>query len=120
MTDTAAINLREKRDGTAHCVEATYETTGYLDAVTASIEVRVHYTYSPGSPARIRFDEHDHPAEDAEIEIVKIEEEAGGRGNWTEIRGGDFYDRLYDWATMDLMDQMAEEAELYLRRGPDD
>ena len=37
------------------------------------ITVLLHCVGTPGRPARIRFDEHDHPAEGAEIELDRFE-----------------------------------------------
>lgn len=38
------------------------------------IDVKIEYRYSPSCPARIRYDENNHPAEPASVEIMKVYE----------------------------------------------
>ena len=64
--------------------EATYEDESPDGQVRVSTEVRITYTVVWGCPARIRYDENDHPAEGDELEIVKI-----------EIEGFDLKDKSY-------------------------
>ena len=53
--------------------EATYEDCSPDGTVRVSAEVRFTYTVIWGCPARIHYDEHDHPAEGDELEISKVE-----------------------------------------------
>lgn len=92
-----------------HVYETTYEREDSLGNVIASVEVRFTYTWRPGVPARIHYNEHDHPAEGDEIEIVKIECEESVK-SWHEVDKGAWFDTLYDWGMDDLMDNMVEEA----------
>ena len=55
--------------------EATYEDCSPDGTVLVSAEVRFTYTVIWGCPARIHYDEHDHPAEGDELEIVNTEVE---------------------------------------------
>lgn len=59
-----------------HTYETTYEAEDHLGNVIGSLEVRIIYTVNWGCPARIHYDEHDHPAEGDELEIVKFEVES--------------------------------------------
>ena len=43
-----------------------------LDIADGEVVLSVEYTYSPGCPARIHYDENDHPAEGPELEIYNI------------------------------------------------
>ena len=52
--------------------ETTYEREDSQGNVIASLEVQIKYTFTPGVPARINWNENDHPAEDSEIEIADI------------------------------------------------
>ncbi len=58
---------------TTYTYEATYEDESPDGQVRCSAEVKISYTVVWGCPARIRYDENDHPAEGDELEIVKIE-----------------------------------------------
>ena len=59
--------------------EATYEDCSPDGTVRVSAEVRFTYTVTWGCDARIRYDEHDYPAEGDELEVVNTEiEETGG------------------------------------------
>lgn len=53
--------------------ETTYEDESPDGTVRVSAEIRITYTVNWGCPARIHYDEHDHPAEGDELEIVKFE-----------------------------------------------
>ncbi len=53
--------------------EATYEDVLADGTVVISAEVRITYSVTWGCPARIHYDEHDHPAEADELEITKFE-----------------------------------------------
>ena len=56
-----------------HTYEATYEDISPDGTVRVSAEIRITYTVNWGCPARIHYDEHDHPAEGDELEITKFE-----------------------------------------------
>lgn len=56
-----------------HTYITTYEAEDHLGNVIGSLEVCITYTVNWGCPARIHYDEHDHPAEGNELEIVKFE-----------------------------------------------
>ena len=97
--------------------ETTYEREGSFENVIASLEVRIFYTWTPGVPARIRYDENDHPAEDDEVEIdgIQIETWQHGLGKsavyaWTKVYERDLYDQLNDWAEDKLRDNLIENA----------
>ncbi len=53
--------------------EATYEDESPDGTVRVSAEIRITYTVVWGCPARIHYDENDHPAEGDELEVVKFE-----------------------------------------------
>ena len=53
--------------------ETTYEDESPDGTVRVSAEVRITYTVNWGCPARIHYDENDHPAEPDELEVVKLE-----------------------------------------------
>ena len=90
----------------------TYERENAEGNVTGSLEVRFKYTFLPGVPARIRYDEHDHPAEAPEIEITHIHIEVtttdGGK-RWFDAIPDD-HEMLLGWAREALFDGMVEEA----------
>ena len=58
--------------------ETTYECEDAEGAIISSMEVRIHYTWIPMVPARIHWDENDHPMEPDEIEIQRITKEVPG------------------------------------------
>ena len=102
--------------------ETTYEVEGYLEAVIGSAEVRFTYTVVWGCPARIRYDEHDHPGDSSEVEISGVEQEDWrmvdiGSGTpalksyWRPVEDVGFADTLINWAQMDLLEKMLEEAQ---------
>lgn len=53
--------------------ESTYEDCSPDGTVTISAEIRLTYSVIWGCPARIHYDEHDHPAEGDELEIKEVE-----------------------------------------------
>ena len=102
---------------TIHTYETTYEREDHLGNVTASLEVRIEYTFTPGVPARIMWDENDHPAEGPEIEIADILEQTWKHGlgkeavyEWTKIQSQSLYETLSEWAIESLWDNLVEEA----------
>ena len=56
--------------------QATYEDCSPDGVVRVTAEVLITYSVTWGCPARIHYDEHDHPAEGDELEIEKFELEA--------------------------------------------
>ena len=97
--------------------ETTYEREDSHENVIAAWEVKIKYTWTPGIPARIRYDENDHPAEGDEIEIndIQIETWQSGLGKnavytWTPVKDLDFYDTLNEWAGDKLRDNLIENA----------
>lgn len=68
----------------------TYDATiphGPAD-LGAEADVRIVYTYTPGCPARIHYDEWGHPAEGPEIDIISVQEEVttiAGKKRWFEV-----------------------------------
>ena len=91
--------------------EATYEHVSFDGTVVASAEVRITYSITWGCPARIRYDEHDHPAEADELEVTKFETQSADRNGvacWrkpTQVES----DILDAWAE-NLREDMLEEA----------
>lgn len=63
----------------------TYEREDEAGSVISSAELRIAADVSPYVPARIRYDENDHPAEGGEVELIKVEAE-GPSGVWREIK----------------------------------
>ena len=55
-----------------HIYESTYEDCSPDGTVMVSAEIQLTYTVIWGSPARIHYNENDHPAEGDEIEIASI------------------------------------------------
>lgn len=102
--------------------ETTYEVEDSRETVIGSVEVRFTYTVNWGCPARIHYDEHDHPAEASEVEINGVEQEdwhmvdIGSRSTvlksyWRPVEDQGFADTLINWAQMDLLEKMLEEAQ---------
>ena len=93
---------------TEHTYETTYETERD-GIVVGSAEVRLTYTFSPGSGETYNKSVGGpggwEPGYGPEIEIFKIEEEHGGQ--WGEV-GSFFYDILHDWAETSLFDTLIE------------
>ncbi len=76
-------------------------------SVIGDIDVRITYVVtSHGSPARVHYDELDHPAEPAEVDVVHVEmlnaPKSGSKATYI-----DAWDWLFDWAG----DWCAEHAE---------
>ena len=98
---------------TKHTYETTFETFDLDgDIQTGSWEVRIVYNCTPEIPARIRWDENDHPAEDAEVEILNIHEEVttmAGERRWFDA-GPELTDMVIDWAEETLIDDLIENA----------
>ena len=92
--------------------DTTYEREDAEGNLTESMGVRFKYNFQPGLPARIRYDEHDHPAEAAEIEVTNIHIEVttmdGGR-RWFDATPDD-HEMLLVWAREALFDEMVTEA----------
>lgn len=56
---------------------------------TIETDVVFVYTWKPGSPARIHYDEFDHPAEPDEVELIRVDivgEERPFEGNPAALR----------------------------------
>ena len=97
--------------------DTTYEREDHEGNVVASVEARFYYTWTPGTPARIRYDEHDHPAWPDEVEItdIKIETWSHGLGKnavyeWTKVYDRDLRETLDNWAELNLRDALIENA----------
>jgi hypothetical protein len=73
----------------------------------AEIRVKVTFTINSfGSPARIRYDENDHPAEGPELEVVRVAvllHEEGGDQHWAVVP-------QWDWLTEAATDHVNENA----------
>ncbi len=92
--------------------DTTYETEDSEGNVTGSLEVRFKYAFTPRVPARIRYDEHDHPAEGSEIDVHNIHVEVttiAGERRWFDASREE-YDMLLTWAEETLWEAMEEEA----------
>ena len=64
---------------TTYTYESTYDPEDpILLTVIGTLEVRIYYTWTPMVPARIRYDENDHPPEGDEIEIQRITKQVEG------------------------------------------
>ena len=101
----------------------TYDATiphGPVD-LGAEADVRIVYTYAPGRPARIRYDEWDHPAEGPEIDIISVQEEVttiAGKKRWFEV-ANPFYELVRDrvdeqadlWSELVVNAKETDEAE---------
>ena len=61
-----------------------------------------------GCPARVRYDENDHPAEQPEVEVIAIWMEPAGNNVWRRA-SKDHEDWARDWAD-DHLDEMMVEA----------
>ncbi len=75
-------------------------------AIVGSIELCIDFKVTDwGCPARIRYNENDHPAEQPEIEVTAVwMEHVGGTNVW--VRASEYYeDWARDWAGnhLDLM-----------------
>ena len=92
--------------------ETTYETKDAEGNVIDSREVRFRYTFQPGLPARIRYDEHDHPAEAAEVEIQNIHVEVitiAGNRRWFDASAEE-HEILRSWAETTIWSEMIVSA----------
>ena len=54
-----------------HVIDAEIEVK-WGDGEVAYPQIEIVYSYSPGCRARINYDEHDHPAEAAELEVMDV------------------------------------------------
>jgi hypothetical protein len=90
--------------------ETTYEDESPDGTVRVSAEVRITYTVNWGCPARIHYDENDHPAEGDELEITKVQLETyyGDRTLWRDATRLE-NDLLSAWIN-DLREEMLVEA----------
>ncbi len=90
--------------------ETTYETEDSEGGAGGETEVRFRYAFTPGTPARIRFDEHDHPPEAAEIDIQAIQVGAGqALAGWLDVSKEEYY-VLLAWAEAHRWDALIENA----------
>ena len=92
--------------------EATYEREDGESNLTGSLDVRFRYTFTPGVKARINYDENDHPAEAAEIDITNIHVELttlDGGHRWFDAAPNE-HEMLLGWALETLYDEMVESA----------
>lgn len=102
-----------------HTVETTLTVcaTGKERTPVGDIDVRISYRSTPGRPARINYNEHDHPAEGAEIDVYEVEmlnaPPFGSRAVYIPA-----WDWLYDWASdwaNENGDELAAAASLNVR-----
>ena len=78
-------------------------------AIVGSIELCVDFKVTDwGCPARIRYDENDHPAEQPEIEVTAVWMEPAGNNVWRRA-SKDHEDWARDWVD-DNLDLMMDEA----------
>lgn len=89
-------------------------TAYHGDIVISESEVQVKYTFQPGIPARIRYDENDHPAEGPEIEIVDVVVEDWPGPVWRTATEEEF-ERLSEYVMEKCFEDMEEEALEYLK-----
>jgi hypothetical protein len=79
-----------------------YRTFEYVtDAASgdgACVETRISFSYREGCPARIRYDENDHPAESGEWEFQSAERETHP-GKWVPLLAGEW---LENWCRTEL------------------
>ena len=75
-------------------VETTYTVEGEDGDVMNEIEVRVHYTFVPGSPA-VLWGDNAHPEEHPEIELDRVDWDTGAKPphRWQKAPRA-----LVDWA----------------------
>ena len=78
-------------------------------AIVGSIELCLDFKVTDwGCPARIRYDENDHPAVAPEIEVTAVWMEPAGNNVWRRA-SKDHEDWARDWAN-DNLDKMMSEA----------
>jgi len=88
--------------------ETTFTPCDSMGNPVGDIDVRITYVVlNFGCPARIRYDENDHPAEPAEVDVVHVEmlnaPKAGREAVYI-----DAWDWLFDWV-YDWCDEYATE-----------
>lgn len=86
----------------------------YGDIVIGEVEVQVKYTFTPRVPARIRYDENDHPAEGPEIDIVDMLVEDWPGPIWRTATEEEF-ERFSEYVLDKHFEDMEEEASNYSR-----
>ena len=79
------------------------------DVVTGEAEVQVKYTFKPGVPARVHYNEHDHPEEPPEIEIADVAVEDWPGPVWRTATEDEF-ERFSEYALDKRFDEMVVEA----------
>ena len=78
-------------------------------AVVGSIDLTIDFKVTDwGCPARIRYDENDHPAEQPEIEVTAVWMEPAGNNVWVPA-SKDHDEWARDWAD-DNLDELMTEA----------
>lgn len=88
--------------------QITRESLAY-DSITASIELLINFKVTSwGCPARIRYDEDDHPAEGPEVEVISVLEERAGDNEWIPA-SKDNEEWAWDWAD-DNVDELMGDA----------
>ncbi len=102
--------------------ETTFSPHDAKGEHVGDIDVRIEYAVnSYGAPARVHFDENDHPAEAPEIDVIHVEmENAPKSGRKAEYI--DAWDWLYDWAIewcAENADDLAGKARLDIQAGRD-
>tara|TARA_Y100000310_G_scaffold150480_1_gene149916 strand:+ start:2269 stop:2619 length:351 start_codon:yes stop_codon:yes gene_type:complete len=107
-----------------HSYFTTYEETGYLEAVTASVEIKIDFTFTAGRPETgPSYASGGEPAEPATVEIMEIYVEDGKGWKKTssdrledkilEERLEMFIDGLHDNLVESARDDLLDEAEDY-------
>ena len=98
---------------TRHTIKAEIEVHFQLSGMpddereVAYPEIEITYDFSPGCPARIRYDENDHPAESPEVEVISAKLLDGDGLDPTQ-------DQVWQWAEVwldgDGFDRACEQA----------
>ncbi len=85
------------RHGGTH--ETCFSPAGPDGKPVGDIELRITYEVTSfGRPARVHYDEHDYPAESAEVDLIHVEMlNAPKSGRKAEYI--DAWDWLFDWVT---------------------
>jgi hypothetical protein len=78
--------------------ETTFSPRDKKGEEVGEIELRITYRVNSwGCPARVHFDENDHPAEAPEVDVIHVEmlnaPKSGREAVWIDV-----WDWLYEWA----------------------
>ena len=100
--------MSDRRKANIYSYFFTY-TSYHGDIVVGEVEVEVKYTFQSGCPARIHYDENDHPAEGPEIEIEEVLVEDWPGPVWRTATEEEF-ERFSEYALDKRFDELVEEA----------